>query len=220
MLPAAGVVGRSPSCISTPCGDVAVTAQLFAAGTLPDPRQCPIPAPSCCGDCNSDNQVSREELDLCFQIQLGGRRLSECPQCDCNNGGEVDIGDLVQIGNNFSQGCPGGPGPEATPTDTPTPTPSPTKTPPPTPVCGGDCSGDGKVTVNEIIAMVSVALGSTPISTCSAGDADGSGKITVNEIVAAVNYALAGCQPHATPLPMHTARRLLETLPNGQVEES
>jgi hypothetical protein len=59
--------------------------------------------------------------------------------------------------------------------------------------CIGDCNGDGQVTVNELIEMVNIALGSAAVSTCTAGDGDGDGEITVNEIVAGVNNALNGC---------------------------
>ena len=59
--------------------------------------------------------------------------------------------------------------------------------------CSGDCNGDGAVTVNELITMVNIALGSAASSACSAGDANGDGEITVNEIVAGVNHALSGC---------------------------
>ncbi len=62
-----------------------------------------------------------------------------------------------------------------------------------TPACTGDCGNDGEVTVNEIIMMVNVALGSQEVSSCGAGDADGNGEITVDEIIAAVNRALNGC---------------------------
>jgi Ca2+-binding EF-hand superfamily protein len=57
----------------------------------------------------------------------------------------------------------------------------------------GDCGGDGEVSVNELITMVNVALGSANVSTCLAGDANGDGMITVNEIIAGVNKALNGC---------------------------
>ena len=60
-------------------------------------------------------------------------------------------------------------------------------------VCGGDCNGDGEVTVNELVTMVNIALGNANISTCLAGDADSSGEVTINEIIAAVNNALNGC---------------------------
>jgi hypothetical protein len=59
--------------------------------------------------------------------------------------------------------------------------------------CPGDCDGSGDVTVNELVTMVNVALGNTPVSACTAGDANGDGEITVNEIVAGVNHALSGC---------------------------
>lgn len=65
--------------------------------------------------------------------------------------------------------------------------------------CVGDCDGSGDVTVNELIAMVNIALGNAPLSTCLAGDANGSGDITVNEIVQAVSSALTGCAPPPTP---------------------
>lgn len=59
--------------------------------------------------------------------------------------------------------------------------------------CVGDCDGSGDVTVDELITMVNIALGNTPLSACTAGAADGSGDITINEIIAAVNNALDGC---------------------------
>lgn len=59
--------------------------------------------------------------------------------------------------------------------------------------CSGDCNGDGEVTVNELITMVNVALGTSAASACTAGDANSDGEITVNEIVAGVNRALSGC---------------------------
>jgi hypothetical protein len=59
--------------------------------------------------------------------------------------------------------------------------------------CVGDCNGDGSVTVDEIVRMVNIALGSQDVSTCPAADRDGSGTVTVDEIVQAVNNALNGC---------------------------
>ena len=101
------------------------------------------------------------------------------------------IVDAQQVGQSraLCQGVPGGGGgPTATPTTgtTPTPTVAPSG-------CVGDCSGDGTVTVNELILMVNVALGNAQPSVCLPGDPDSSGDITINEIVAAVNRALNGC---------------------------
>jgi hypothetical protein len=59
--------------------------------------------------------------------------------------------------------------------------------------CGGDCDSSGDVTVNELIIMVNVALGTADLSGCQVGDADGNGTIEINEIIAAVNNALGGC---------------------------
>ncbi len=93
------------------------------------------------------------------------------------------------------------PTPTAVFTEAPTlaPTTTPTPTPPVTPAatargCPGDCNGSGEVTVNELIAMVNMALGNTPVSSCEVGDSNRDGEITIDEIVAAVSNALNGCQ--------------------------
>jgi hypothetical protein len=59
--------------------------------------------------------------------------------------------------------------------------------------CAGDCDGSGDVTVNELITMVNIALGTAQVAACTAGDANGDGTITINEIIAGVNNALNGC---------------------------
>jgi hypothetical protein len=92
------------------------------------------------------------------------------------------------------------------PTPTPSaPTPSATPTATPTqsaPACPGDCNGDGKVTVDELVRAVSGALGTG--TACSADDLDGDGTISITELVAAVNAALNGCP--ATPTPTASMR--------------
>jgi len=106
------------------------------------------------------------------------------------------------------------PTPTATPTSTATqaPTPTPTSTPTVTPVatitatptqtvpptltpkpCAGDCNGDHSVTVDEILTMVNISLGNSPISDCLPGDANNDRQITIDEILTAVNNALNGC---------------------------
>jgi hypothetical protein len=91
------------------------------------------------------------------------------------------------------------------PTLTPTVTPSPTATSTPTQshatstpadtasTCVGSCTGEGDVTVSDLVQMVNIALGTAPLSSCPGVDARGSGKITIAEIVAAVNTLLNGC---------------------------
>lgn len=59
--------------------------------------------------------------------------------------------------------------------------------------CVGDCGGDLQVTVDELVAMVNIALGNLGIAECRAGDASGDSAITVDEILTAVNNALTGC---------------------------
>jgi 5-hydroxyisourate hydrolase-like protein (transthyretin family)/uncharacterized protein YegL len=99
----------------------------------------------------------------------------------------------------------------ALPTPTPTVTPTPTRTPTAgtptrtatatvTPTgsvgpcgCVGDCDCDGAVTVDEILKMVNIALGTADVVICAAGDPGGDGQITVDEILTAVNNALTGC---------------------------
>lgn len=70
------------------------------------------------------------------------------------------------------------------------PTPTPTVAPP---ACAGDCSGDGTVTVNEVITGVTIALGGAPLATCPVFDANGDGQIAINELIAAVQSVLVGC---------------------------
>jgi len=78
----------------------------------------------------------------------------------------------------------------ATPTPTLASGPLPTATPIP---CAGDCNGNSRVTVEEILTLVEIALGRTPIADCQAGDVDHDGMITVDEILTAVHNALTGC---------------------------
>src|SRR5215831_19318179 len=59
--------------------------------------------------------------------------------------------------------------------------------------CFGDCNGDGRVTINEVIVMVDILLGLQPLSACAAGDRNHDGKITVDEVIADVAADLKGC---------------------------
>jgi large repetitive protein len=92
--------------------------------------------------------------------------------------------------------------PEETPTETTTFTPnSATCTPTtaattPTPTrtqCVGDCDSNGKVTIDELLTMVRMALDSEATQDCIAGDVNRDGAISIAEILAAVNRALSGC---------------------------
>jgi hypothetical protein len=54
----------------------------------------------------------------------------------------------------------------------------------------GDCNGDGRVTINELIMMVNIALGNAPLSGCPAGDANADGAIAIDDLIRAVNTVL------------------------------
>jgi hypothetical protein len=55
----------------------------------------------------------------------------------------------------------------------------------------GDCDGDGRVTLAELVHGVAIALGDMPLDGCRAFDPDGDGRVGVDELVRAVRQALA-----------------------------
>jgi protocatechuate 3,4-dioxygenase beta subunit len=71
-------------------------------------------------------------------------------------------------------------------------TPTPIATGAPTD-CEGDCSGDGAVTVDELVQGVTQSLDGADAAACTAFDRDGDRRVTVSELVAAVRRALDGC---------------------------
>jgi len=62
-----------------------------------------------------------------------------------------------------------------------------------TSTCAGDCDNDTFVTVDELITLVDIALGSADINACLAGNTNHDTQITIDEILSAVNHALNGC---------------------------
>ncbi len=63
----------------------------------------------------------------------------------------------------------------------------------PGPSCDGDCNGNGRVSIAELIVAVNVSLGTAPTSRCTAADANGNGAVAINELILAVNSSLFGC---------------------------
>lgn len=59
--------------------------------------------------------------------------------------------------------------------------------------CAGDCNGDGRISVDELVRAVGIALGNDPPSACPGLDTSGNGRVEVGELVAAVGRALNGC---------------------------
>jgi len=60
------------------------------------------------------------------------------------------------------------------------------------PPCEADCDGNGRVTIDELVAAIGIALGTSDAS-CAAADSDADGVIRIAELVAAVARALNGC---------------------------
>ena len=59
-------------------------------------------------------------------------------------------------------------------------------------LCGGDCNGNGRVSVDELVTGVRVSLGEIDIAECPAIVCD-SGPLQIQCIVDAVGNALRGC---------------------------
>ncbi len=72
---------------------------------------------------------------------------------------------------------------------TPTRAVPPTSTPRP---CVGDCDGSRDVSINELITMVNIALGTAQPSACPDGIPSGDG-VNISLIIQAVNDSLSGC---------------------------
>jgi hypothetical protein len=88
--------------------------------------------------------------------------------------------------------------PGSTPRSSPTPTRTPRNTATVGPTrtlgpCVGDCDGDGRIAISELVRGVTLALSGAPPLGCMDLDADDNGAISVNELVSAVNAALNGC---------------------------
>jgi len=73
------------------------------------------------------------------------------------------------------------------------PTTLPSATPDESTRCPGDCNGDQRVSVAELVRGVGVALGLRLIDECQAFDLDRDGRISIAELIRGVSSALEGC---------------------------
>lgn len=85
--------------------------------------------------------------------------------------------------------------------------------------CVGDCNGDGSVTIDELVAGLSLALGGRAVDTCPRFDPNGDGRATINELVTAVGNAEYGCgipppPPTSTPTLTPTQTRTPSPTPS------
>lgn len=119
-----------------------------------------------------------------------------------------DANDVPALPSATPTATPVPPSATATATTTPTSTPVVTGTAPQTATatataevtptntggrpCVGDCDGNGRVTVSELVRAVNISLGTAEPSTCLAADPNGNG-VTIDELVRAVGAALNGC---------------------------
>ena len=60
----------------------------------------------------------------------------------------------------------------------------------PVPPDAGDCNGDGRIGVNDLTAIVAIALGRFSLDRCPAGDPNQDGRIRVSELVEMVKSSL------------------------------
>lgn len=72
-----------------------------------------------------------------------------------------------------------------------------------------DCNRDGRVTIDELVTGIGIALGGTELARCPSFDADGNGGVSIDELVGGIVAALDGCPDVPTPTPTPTA------LPSG-----
>ena len=85
-----------------------------------------------------------------------------------------------------------------TPTATASPEPTltatePMPTAPATFSCLGDCRGDSRVTVDEVVLMVAIGLGTEQVDAGPIGDGDRDGQVAISEVISSVRHALEGC---------------------------
>lgn len=66
--------------------------------------------------------------------------------------------------------------------------------------CDGDCDGDDRVAVDELVRGVRIAIGIAPLAACPSLDGNHGGDVSIDELVGAVAAALDGCLPAARVL--------------------
>jgi cysteine-rich repeat protein len=191
-------------------GDVQIGAVLLGPccgnGVLDQSGCAKGPGVPPCESCDDGNRIGGDGCTPLCRIE--GR---PAPLGRCGNGivehqdlEQCDDGNLVS-GDGCEPDCrltTGSPAPTATASATPTVTPRGTTPPPPTAtatatrtrrICIGDCDANGRVTVDDLIRGVRIALDLTPVSACRAIDVNGDARVTIDELVSAVGVLLGVC---------------------------
>jgi hypothetical protein len=60
----------------------------------------------CVGDCNTNTEVTVDELLIMVNVALGNRDVSVCQAGDANRNGEITIDEILTAVNNALNGCP------------------------------------------------------------------------------------------------------------------
>jgi hypothetical protein len=60
--------------------------------------------------------------------------------------------------------------------------------------CGGDCSGDRRVTVDEVLRAVNIVLGLQNLDVCPLADLNGDQAVDITDLIRGVNAILLGCE--------------------------
>jgi hypothetical protein len=61
------------------------------------------------------------------------------------------------------------------------------------PLCPGDCDGNGRVTVDELVVAVNIALGLEDFEVCANLDQDEDEAVSITELVSAARNGIEGC---------------------------
>jgi hypothetical protein len=196
--------GGTEAADGTPCK--ALESPCFTEGTCLRPL--PGVPPVCLGSlpvvCQQDDDLCTVEAcnpatGACESFPICLIDTSYDPQCvsftcnpvthECtyameNEGAACDDGNECTASSHCTAGicvAGGGPGPTPTPTETPTV------------ACIGDCTGDGIVTIEDIVILINAAKTGGSAAACPNGDANGDSHITVDDILHALANALYGC---------------------------
>lgn len=141
---------------------------MLAASSAADSR--------CPGDCDGDGRVTVAEFQFattCPGNPVGQPPTEECLDClGVSDGEGIPISLLIQVANNAVMGCPDNPR------------------------CDGDCDGDRRVIVAELLYGVDAALNGIPADDpcpefvfCPPGEFC----IRISDLQRAVGNALRGC---------------------------
>lgn len=79
--------------------------RLLAGATLAHPGACTSVAP-CIGDCNTDRQVTVDELLTLVTLGVSNADPSACREGDANHDGQVTVDEILTAVQNALNGCP------------------------------------------------------------------------------------------------------------------